>query len=350
MTVSGLSGDITYYFAMKTSDEVPNTSALSNVASGQTADNVAPAAVSNLATSSPTTSAVTLSWTAPGDSGSTGTATSYDIRYRTGGAVTDGNWASATQVTGEPTPAVAGTCAEHDRHGPVAQHDLLLRDQDGGRGAERLGHLQQPQRQPRRPRRSARSAPARHTPPSRRRSTAAADWDTIEIDPGTYTQASGWASISKNHLTIRGVGSSRPILDANGSCLSGKGIFNISGTDTTVQNLEFKNSRNVTDLNAAGIRLEAANLTVQNCYFHDNDNGILVERRQRQQRAGRDQRVQPQRLRHRRQPQHLLQRVDSFTLRYCYVHNAYAGHEVKTRAAVNYILYNRIGNEGGTGS
>ena len=34
MTVSGLTASTTYYFAMKTSDEVPNTSALSNVASG----------------------------------------------------------------------------------------------------------------------------------------------------------------------------------------------------------------------------------------------------------------------------------------------------------------------------
>ncbi len=42
--------------------------------------------------------------------------------------------------------------------------------------------------------------------------------------------------------------------------------------------------------------------------------------------------------------------VDSFTLRYCYSHNAVAGHELKSRAKTNYILYNRIGNEGGTGS
>ena len=72
-------------------------------------DTTAPAAVSNLATSSPTVSSITLSWTAPGDDGSTGTATTYDIRYRTGGAVNDSNWASATQVTGEPAPAAAGT-------------------------------------------------------------------------------------------------------------------------------------------------------------------------------------------------------------------------------------------------
>ena len=72
-------------------------------------DTTAPAAVTNLATSSPTTNSITLTWTAPGDDGSTGTATTYDIRYRTGGAVNDSNWASATQVTGEPTPAAAGT-------------------------------------------------------------------------------------------------------------------------------------------------------------------------------------------------------------------------------------------------
>ena len=72
-------------------------------------DTTVPAAVSNLATSSPTDSSITLSWTAPGDDGSTGTASSYDIRYRTGGAVNDSNWASATQVTGEPAPAAAGT-------------------------------------------------------------------------------------------------------------------------------------------------------------------------------------------------------------------------------------------------
>ena len=52
MTVSGLSGDTTYYFAMKTSDEVPNVSAISNVPSAKTSDTVAPAAVSNLAAGS----------------------------------------------------------------------------------------------------------------------------------------------------------------------------------------------------------------------------------------------------------------------------------------------------------
>ncbi len=107
MVLSGLSPDTTYYFAMETADEVPNWSGLSNVPSAHTVDSVAPAAVTNLATSSPTSSSITLTWTAPGDNGSTGTATTYDIRYSTS-TITAGNWASTTQVTGEPAPLAAG--------------------------------------------------------------------------------------------------------------------------------------------------------------------------------------------------------------------------------------------------
>ena len=107
-TVTGLTSDTTYYFAIETADEVPNWSGVSNSPSGKTTDITAPAAVTNLATSNPTGTTVKLAWTAPGDDNNTGTATTYDIRYGTS-AINSGNWASATQVTGEPTPAVAGT-------------------------------------------------------------------------------------------------------------------------------------------------------------------------------------------------------------------------------------------------
>ena len=72
------------------------------------ADATAPATITNLAASGPTASSVNLAWTAPGDDGSTGTATLYDVRYSTS-TITTGNWASATQATGEPTPSVAGS-------------------------------------------------------------------------------------------------------------------------------------------------------------------------------------------------------------------------------------------------
>jgi hypothetical protein len=51
---------------------------------------------------------VTIYWTAPGDDGSTGTATTYDVRYSTS-PVTSGNWSSASLVPSEPSPAVAGS-------------------------------------------------------------------------------------------------------------------------------------------------------------------------------------------------------------------------------------------------
>ncbi len=71
-------------------------------------DTTAPAAIANLSAPSSTSSSVTLNWTAPGDDGSTGTASSYDIRYSTS-TITSGNWGSATQASGEPAPAAAGT-------------------------------------------------------------------------------------------------------------------------------------------------------------------------------------------------------------------------------------------------
>lgn len=109
-TVTGLSSNTTYYFAIKTSDSVPHESGLSNVASGTTlvGDSTAPAAINDLNTGAITEGSVALSWTATGDDGGTGTATSYDVRYRTGGPVTSSNWSTSTQATGEPAPAAAG--------------------------------------------------------------------------------------------------------------------------------------------------------------------------------------------------------------------------------------------------
>ena len=94
---------------MKTADEVPNWSALSNVAIARTAnESIPPSNIFNLATSNPTGSTITLTWTAPGDDSTWGTAAQYDIRYSTS-LINDSNWASATQVSGEPTPLPAGT-------------------------------------------------------------------------------------------------------------------------------------------------------------------------------------------------------------------------------------------------
>jgi len=109
--VNGLTPDVTYYFAMKTADEVPNLSIISNVPYLKTApapDTTAPSAISDLVLSAASTTSITLSWTAPGDDASSGTATTYDIRYSTS-LITEANWADAPQLSGEPSPGVSGT-------------------------------------------------------------------------------------------------------------------------------------------------------------------------------------------------------------------------------------------------
>ena len=110
VTVSGLNPGTTYWFAIKTADEVPNWSAISNIVSRTTpaaGDTVRPAAVANLAITGLNETTASLGWTAVGDDSLTGTATSYDLRYSTS-PITAANWASATQVTGEPAPGAPG--------------------------------------------------------------------------------------------------------------------------------------------------------------------------------------------------------------------------------------------------
>lgn len=111
VTVTGLSPSTTYYFAIKTADEVPNWSGLSNVVSRTTLaapDVSRPAPVATLTITNMTDLSATLGWTAVGDDSLTGTAASYDIRYSTS-PITDANFASATPVQNPPTPTASGT-------------------------------------------------------------------------------------------------------------------------------------------------------------------------------------------------------------------------------------------------
>src|SRR5262245_17606917 len=112
VTVRGLTPTTSYYFAVKTSDEVPNPSGLSNVVSATTTatpiDVTAPAAIADLATTTANSSSIALTWAATGDNGAIGTARSYDLRYSTS-TINEANWGAATQVSGEPLPTAAGT-------------------------------------------------------------------------------------------------------------------------------------------------------------------------------------------------------------------------------------------------
>jgi MYXO-CTERM domain-containing protein len=168
---------------------------------------------------------------------------------------------------------------------------------------------------------------------------AAQDGDVIEIDAGTYT--GDVCAVAASHLTLRGVGG-RAHLEAAGAAFGGKGTWVIQGDDTTVENVEFSGAQ-VPDMNGAGIRQEGHGLVVRNCYFHDNEDGILsggggeilVEGSEFANNGAGDGFSHNMYIGH----------EQKFTLRWSYSHHAKVGHIVKSRADQNFILYNRLMDE-----
>ncbi len=70
-------------------------------------DGIPPNSIGDLTFGPSAQSSIDLLWTAPGDDGNNGTATAYDLRFSSA-PLDAGNWGTATQVQGEPKPAVAG--------------------------------------------------------------------------------------------------------------------------------------------------------------------------------------------------------------------------------------------------
>jgi len=109
-TVTGLTPETAYWFALVAFDEAGNASALSNIATATTiasSDVIRPAPV-DLAFAGSGPNSVTVSWTDAGDDSLTGTATATEIRWATS-PITEADWATAHVVSGVPTPGAPGT-------------------------------------------------------------------------------------------------------------------------------------------------------------------------------------------------------------------------------------------------
>lgn len=169
----------------------------------------------------------------------------------------------------------------------------------------------------------------------------ARDGDTIEIDAGTYDRdVAVW---KQNNLTIRGAGGIAHMA-AHGAAAQGKGIWIFRGDNVTVENIELSGA-SVADRNGAAIRLEGTGLTVRHSYFHDNENGILCGGNPRAEVVVENSEFE--RNGHGDGQSHNIYcgRIKSLTMRSNYIHHARVGHNIKSRAARNLILYNRIADE-----
>lgn len=179
--------------------------------------------------------------------------------------------------------------------------------------------------------------------------TAAQDGDTVEVDAGTYLDEA--CTFTKNGLTVRGV-NGRPKLVAPSTIPNGKGILVQYGADFTVEGIEFTGARLPVDKNGAGIRSQGGNLTIRDCWFHDNDDGILVGT------ADPDAGVLIENSEFSANGAgdgyshniYVSTPTAWFVMRGSYSHDSVVGHLVKSRARENWLIANRLTSEQGTTS
>ena len=166
----------------------------------------------------------------------------------------------------------------------------------------------------------------------------AADGDVIELAAGDHRGQVG--VIEQKRLTLRGVGG-RAVLHADGRHAEGKATLVVRQGDVLIEHIEFRGSR-VPDGNGAGIRFERGRLTVLNCAFFDNQNGILTSNAADAELVVRDSEF-GQAPAGMRLP-HLLYvgRIARFTLSGSRFSGGAQGHLVKSRASVSEVRRNRL--------
>jgi hypothetical protein len=166
--------------------------------------------------------------------------------------------------------------------------------------------------------------------------------DIIEIDAETYVgDVAIW---NADNLTIRGTGGRARLLAA-GKSAEGKAIWVIKGRNAIVQDIEFAGA-SVPAGNGAGIRQEGANLTILNCFFHDNQEGILssiymldskidIENSEFARDGGNGGQSH----------EIYISNIRQLTVRGSYFHEGRIGHLIKSRAQRNFIIANRVTDE-----
>ena len=180
--------------------------------------------------------------------------------------------------------------------------------------------------------------------------------DIVNIHPGTYNEVKKWTATgtATSPITLHGVGTPRPVIDATGQDVSGRNgapraAWEIQGNYYLIQNLEFRNARNGN--NGAGIRVLNANATtVRNCKItycdmgmmsSSNDN-LLVEYCEVAYNGT---------SKYNGYSHNFYLAGGNTIVRFCYIHDALYGQNFKTRGHYTDLSYNYIAdsNEGEVG-
>ena len=200
---------------------------------------------------------------------------------------------------------------------------------------------------PQRANRTLNVGPLREIKTLREAATLARDGDLVLVDSGEYRgDVAVWP---QSDLVIR-ARTGKVMLAAGGASAEGKGIFVFRGTDVRVENIDFAGARSP-DGNGAGIRLDVGGrLTVSQCRFEDNQNGILTSN----DGSGELHLIDSEFTRNGAgdgQSHNLyVGTIGRLTVTGCYFARAKVGHLLKTRARESVISYSRLSGEDGTSS
>lgn len=171
----------------------------------------------------------------------------------------------------------------------------------------------------------------------------ARDGTLIEVDAGDYiADVAAWP---QHDLTLRAVGG-RVRVVAAGAHVQGKGLFVTRGQRQRIEGFDFIGCT-VPDRNGAGIRVEAGSLTLVDCGFRDNENGVLTANDEAIELDIVDCDFGPIALRSGLTHNCYVGAIRRLSVTGSYFHGGLLGHLLKSRAAVNHILYNRLTDEAG---
>jgi hypothetical protein len=171
--------------------------------------------------------------------------------------------------------------------------------------------------------------------------------DMVEIEGGLYLN--DFVETGASDVTFRGV-HGRAHFRATQRPPNGKGLWTLSGDNVAVDNIEFSGVE-VADLNGAGIRYEGARLDVRNSSFHHNQTGILTVNRPDMVVEIRNSEF-GYRINAGSGQAHgiYIGSARRVVVMNSYFHHNDVGHQIKTRGAENWLLYNKVTDQDGGAS
>jgi hypothetical protein len=133
---------------------------------------------------------------------------------------------------------------------------------------------------------------------------------------------------------------------ALGAAAQDKGIWVVRGGTMVVQGIDFSGAKS-SYRNGAGIRFEKGRLTIKDCSFTNNENGILTSSDQDAELTIENSEFGFNGFGDGQSHNLYVGRIRKLTVTGSYFHHANVGHLLKSRATENHILFNRLTDETG---